>query len=29
MENRQLIDPFYEKGYHAYFQVKLGDQDKL
>ena len=28
-ENRRRIDDFYGRAYHAYFQVKLGDQDKL
>ena len=28
-ENRRSIDDFYGRAYHAYFQVKLGDQDKL
>ena len=27
-ENRKPIDDFYRRAYHAYFQVKLGDQDK-
>jgi len=27
-KNRRPIDDFYRRAYHAYFQVKLGDQDK-
>lgn len=27
-ENRKPIDDFDRKAYHAYFQVKFGDQDK-
>ena len=27
-KNRSPIDDFYRRAYHAYFQVKLGDQDK-